>query len=340
MDRYRWSGAGGLMDGYLRSILPTKTRLDQLYVRNRSILLDIDTLLWTLLVLAPKIGAFRIGQDRLPEQSLFLGPVTRLVRRHVSWFMIDTLVTFAAIAITGVLWRSTGPLNVGLPVALAVAVIFSLIYSLSNAALGVNRISWSQASFRDALDLAPAVGLATLTVIVLDFVWQVHPLVPAGMVLMGAVMATLGFVTVRYRSRLLGELVMRWVAVRGVAQAQERALIIGGGQSGKFVSWWLQSSSAGKAFRIVGYVDDDPFIQEARIHGVNVIGRTADIPDLVKEYDAGIIFFAIHNIPEAEKQRLLKVCQSTQAQVVNIPDVLGNLRKSIQGVAHESSLSE
>jgi FlaA1/EpsC-like NDP-sugar epimerase len=157
---------------------------------------------------------------------------------------------------------------------------------------------------------------------------------------MGAVMATLGFVAVRYRGRLLSELAVRWLAVRGVAQAQERALIIGGGESGKFVSWWLQNSSVGNTFRIAGYVDDDPYIQDARIHRVNVIGRTDDIPSLVKQYDAGIIFFAIHNIPEAEKQRLLKICQSTQAQVVNIPDVLGNLRQSVHDIAHGNSPQE
>jgi hypothetical protein len=64
---------------------------------------------------------------------------------------------------------------------------------------------------------------------------------------------------------------------------------------------------------------------------VNVIGRTADIPALVRLHDAGVIFFAIHNIPEDEKQRLIKVCQSTGAQVVSIPDVLENLRQAISG---------
>ena len=44
-----------LMDAYLGGIAPSKLRLDQLYVRYRSPLLDLDILLWTFLVLLPRV---------------------------------------------------------------------------------------------------------------------------------------------------------------------------------------------------------------------------------------------------------------------------------------------
>lgn len=80
-------GGEQLMDTYLKSILPSKLRLDQLYVRNRSFLLDLDVLFWTFLVLLP-----RIGDSAPPEERLFLGPLTRLTRRYLNWFLIDTAV--------------------------------------------------------------------------------------------------------------------------------------------------------------------------------------------------------------------------------------------------------
>jgi lipopolysaccharide/colanic/teichoic acid biosynthesis glycosyltransferase len=47
-----------VMSTYLDSILPSKLRLDQLYVRHHSFWLDLDILLWTFLVLLPRLGGY------------------------------------------------------------------------------------------------------------------------------------------------------------------------------------------------------------------------------------------------------------------------------------------
>jgi lipopolysaccharide/colanic/teichoic acid biosynthesis glycosyltransferase len=48
-DEEKMLSAGRLMDTYLMDILPFKLRLDLLYVRHRSLLLDLDVLFWTFL---------------------------------------------------------------------------------------------------------------------------------------------------------------------------------------------------------------------------------------------------------------------------------------------------
>ena len=323
-DEESMLATGQLMSSYLGAILPSKQRLDQLYVRRRSLLLDLDTLLWTSLVLVPKIGA-----AVPPENRVFLGPLSRLMRRHVSWFGIDTAVTLIAIGLTGVFWRSFGPLDVGWPKAILLAVGFALLYSISNAILGVNRISWSQASLTDAMDLIPALGLATLAAIVVNVFWLANPLLPIGLIIMAALLASAGFVVVRYRSRLLSGLALRWMSRRNAIQAQERVIILGGGESGQFVAWLLQNGRTANAFQIIGFVDDDLYKQGIRIRGVNVVGQREDLPELVKRFDVGIIIFAIHNIPAIEKHRLLNICRSTSAQVVSFPDVVGNLHRVV-----------
>ena len=313
---------GKLMENYLGSILPSKLRLDQLYVRNRSILLDLDTIFWTLVVLLPKVGA-----AAPPEERLFLGPMTRLVRRHVSWFTMDTMVTLAAIGLTGLLWRTMGPLKVGWPRAVGFALGFALLYSISNAVLGMNRINWKHASFSEALELAPAISAATLAVLIVNGMWLSRPM-PVLLVILAAWVASAGFVVVRYRSRVLSGMILRWLRFsRAVNQVQERVLIVGGGESGQFLAWWLQNDPIGKALRVVGYVDDDMYKQDTRIYGARVLGRCEQIPQLVAQYDVGVILFSIHNIPERERRRLLSICHSTPARLAISPDVLGNLRK-------------
>jgi len=324
---------GQVMDTYLGDILPSKLRLDQLYVRNRSFLLDLDVLFWTFLVLLPKVG-----MHLPPEERLFLGPLSRLIRRYISWFIVDILATFTAISLTGILWRSLAPLNVGWGKAIAIAIGFSLLYSLVGAVMGVNRIDWNSAEFADALDLLPAVGLATVIALSMNYIWTAQALLPPGLILMSAVLAYAGFVMVRYRTRLISGLVSRWLSLRGGAvSAQERVLIVGGGESGQFIAWWLQNGASRGIFRTVGYVDDDLYKQDTRIRGVNVLGRREDIPALVKQYDVGIILFAIHNIPAAEKQRLLKICSSTSARLFSVPDIMANLREVASGLEKPAS---
>lgn len=319
--------SGQLMEKYLGTIMPSKLRLDQLYVRHRSFLLDLDTLLWTFWVLLPKVVKVAPHENRL-----FWGPLTRLVRRHVSWFIIDSGITLLAISLTGIFFRSFGPLRVGYPKAIAIALVFALLYSISNAVLGLNRIGWSRASFMEALDLLPAISLATFIVLTMNRMWREQPLLPPQLILVAAMMASTGFVVVRYRGRLMNSLMLRWVRLTGTAsRAQERVLIVGGGESGQFLSWWLQTASAGKAFRLVGFVDDDLYKQGARFHGVEVLGQRQDIPRLVEKYDVGIILFAVHNIPHSERDKLLEICNSTKVQVVTVPDVIGNLRLVSKG---------
>lgn len=71
---------GSAMKGYLESILPSKLRLDQLYVRHRSFMLDLDVLFWTTLVLLPRLQSYAP-----PEELLYLGPFRRFTRQYLNW---------------------------------------------------------------------------------------------------------------------------------------------------------------------------------------------------------------------------------------------------------------
>jgi lipopolysaccharide/colanic/teichoic acid biosynthesis glycosyltransferase len=316
-----------VMEAYLRKILPSKLRLDQLYVRNRSVLLDLDILLWTFLALLPRVRVSGPGED-----WLFLGPLTRLIGRYMSWFVVDMLVTFVAIGVTGLLWRSFGPLDVGVLKSIGLALGFATIYSVTGALMGINRIVWSKAASLDSLDLLPAITLSTVIALLFNRFWNVQSPLPTAMILVASFLAAFGFVIVRYQDRILSGLACRWIRLRGNSYAaRERVLIVGGGESGQFVAWWLQNSKGGSVIRVVGYIDDDLYLQDTRIRGVHVLGKRDDIPRLVKAHDIGIIIFAIHNIPPAERDRLLAICRSTPARVVMIPDIIGGLREMVLG---------
>lgn len=332
-DEERRLMVGQVMDTYLDEILPSKLRLDQLYVRYRSFWGDLDILFWTALVLLP-----RVKEYTPPEDQLLVGPLSRLAQRHMSWFLVDSLVTFSALGLTGLFWRSLGPLNVGWLPAFALALGFAILFSLTNALLGVNRIDWSQSTGGDVLDLLPGASLATALAMLFNYfyplrlvawlygaenpTWLTRPFLPPGLVLMASALALFGFVVVRYRGRLITGLATRWVGRRNrVPAAQERVLVVGGGETGRFAAWVLAQGRYAGTFRVVGFVDDDLQKQDTRIHGTQVLGQRSQLPELVSRHDIGIIVFAIHNISPGQRRQLLEICSRTPARVVLFPDL-------------------
>ena len=69
---------GQVMQIYLDDVLPSKLRLDQLYIRYRSFLGDLDILFYTLLVLLP-----RFNKSSPPEENLLVGAYQRKDRLAV-----------------------------------------------------------------------------------------------------------------------------------------------------------------------------------------------------------------------------------------------------------------
>jgi lipopolysaccharide/colanic/teichoic acid biosynthesis glycosyltransferase len=307
-----------VMDTYLDSILPTKMRLDQLYVRNRSFWMDLDTLFLTLLFLLPRMAAYE------PQENLFFwGPISRLMQRYISWFAIDILITFVAFAITGVLWRVAGPFDVGWAKSIGIAIGFSWVFSMIGALFGVNRIAWGQARSSDVFDLVPAAGIAGLVILGINAYLDLYP---PEMIVVATILAFIGFVAVRYRSRLVTGVAGRLLQLSDRTElARERVLIVGGGQAGQFAAWQLQNAENMRLFHVVGFVDDDMYKQGLRIQGAQVLGKREEIPSLVEKHDIGIIVFAIHKIAPAERKSLLDLCRQSRAHVILLPDFLGAL---------------
>ena len=335
-EEKRLNGAG-FMQIYLEEILPSKLRLDQLYVRYHSFWNDLDVLFFTLQILLPKLK-----KTSPTEERLIVGPFSNFFRRHFSWFAVDTLTTFAAISMVGLLWRSFGPLHVGWLTALIFGVLFASIFSLTNALFGLQKIYWSRSSGKEALGLLPPVGIATAIILIINqYVLMVdpqdpyrvvisipgmQPLFPTSMILLAAALSFVGFVLVRYRSRLIPVMATRWLNIRGKAPpAQERALIVGSGETGQYAFLMLTAGNYRDMLKIVGFVDDDFYKLDSRIHGINVIGRCRDIPELVSKYDIGVIIYAIHNINPNARSEILEICASTPARTFYFPDILANL---------------
>jgi hypothetical protein len=328
-DEEKLLKGASVMDDYVKTVMPDKLRLDQLYVRNHRFLSDLDIIFWTLLVLLPQLR-----KQTIPTEALYNGLLNRFISRYFNWFVIDNLVAFAAVGLAGVLWRLSSPLDLGITQAIIRAAGIALLFSLVNSWMGLGRIWWRSARPALVFELALSTGVSTLLVVALDAFWPDPHHIPLGMVLVSGLLALLGFVSIRYRERLLTGFAARWLQGReNQYKAKERVLVVGAGECGLLANWMVQHSKLASTFAIVGMVDDDPAKTGMTVDGQHVFGLTRRIPEIVEQQQVDVILFAIETIQPEEQERILKLCRQTPARLVLIPDLFTLFQERISSIA-------
>ncbi len=325
-----------LEDVYVNVLMPDKLKLDLEYIEHRSFLVDLDILFRTALALVPLI--YWSAPD---IEDLLFGPVQRLIRRHVSWFMLDFGLAFASISMAAALWSMAGW---SAPIW-AIRVVYFLVmcsaYSLVNQFLGLQRSMWQYASSQESVRLLESTALSTALLAMADILFPIVSPLPMGLILLSGFFTFAAFTVARYRFRLISGIKWRWRRLRGQPEPKrERVLIVGAGDMGQLLAWRLQNGQEGRSYQVVGFVDDNPEKLGLSIHGANVLGSRRRIPTLVNDRRVDLIAIAIHNIATNQLRDIVSICEATTARVKMVPDLvdLFNTRPTLS-VLQDVSLS-
>jgi diguanylate cyclase (GGDEF)-like protein len=331
-----------LMPGYFRNILPDKMRLDQLYVRHRSFISDLDIIFWTIAIFVP-----RLARTRIPEGYIFAGPLSRFVYRYVSWFVLDLLTTLTAAGLVGMIWRSQHPLDWGFQNLAVLALLIALLFSGINSIAGLNRILWAQASVEDAIGLVFSSSFVTALFYLLNNLQETHhwlpfPSLPPGMIVTLGLLTQFGSIAMRYRLRLLTGLADRLVSKRpSVLGVKERVLIVGEGEGCQIANWLLNRGMFRHAFSVVGMVSsDDPTKHGMRIEGCMMLGGIGDIPALVKRHDVRMILYATPGSASETRNIVFDMSEELNVRLLFLDDLLSLIDRQSDQPATASDYSE
>ena len=317
---------------YVEELSPNKMRLDQLYVRYRSFLLDLDTLLWTVLILLPRLGSYTP-----PEELLFVGFFSQVVRKFLNWFTIDLFTTIISFSITGLMFRAQDPLNVGRLNATILIFAYAVLFSGMGVIFGTNRIRWAKANPSDFFDLIPSWILATTIAFIANLFLGY---LPADLILIGSIFSLFGFITIRYRTLIITHFLNRSLIFQMENQmSRERVLIIGLGASAQHTAWVFDHLMNSKLFHIVGFVDNDLITQGMRFFGSNVIGKWEDIPKLVNKHDIGLIILADYRVDSKAYHLIKQICSATSARLVVMPDILASVNHLTERSSKNSKIN-
>jgi FlaA1/EpsC-like NDP-sugar epimerase len=244
--------------------------------------------------------------------------VLRGVAKYGPAALLDALIVSCAFVLA-LLLRFDGdvPPDYSLRLVFVLVAVIPTYFGVS-LLLGLYWRSWRYASVHDAMVLTEAVVIATALISVPNAILVPHP-VPLSVPNVAGIFALLGMGVVRFRHRLLQDLL-----VTIANPPRSRLLIIGAGHGGQWLARELLYTPS-HGYRPVCFVDDDPEKHGQRIHGLQVLGTRHDIPRLVQQYKVEVIAFAIPSLPVEARREILVHCESTLARVKimpGLPDLL------------------
>lgn len=102
--------------------------------------------------------------------------------------------------------------------------------------------------------------------------------------------------------------------------SQARLLIVGAGDAGDSVLREIIRSSEDR-YQVVGFLDDDPNKQGARIRGVSVLGTTADIRQICESHDVDEVLIAMPSAPQRRVRELIEKCKGSNLLFRTVPAI-------------------
>jgi FlaA1/EpsC-like NDP-sugar epimerase len=253
--------------------------------------------------------------------------ISRLKNRTAQ-FLVDLLVLSLAYFIAfDVRFEGAVPPEMMRTMALTLPYVVGLQYALIFA-FGVHRVAWRYIGLADLRRIAGVVFVATAALLLTRFVgaaiYEHYPLVlrvvvPIGVTLTTGTFSFLGITGVRVVRRMLAE---RFERAQTIPHAKEEVptMLIGAGRAGVLVAKEL---IARRELGIVpvGFIDDDPVKTGIMVHGIPVLGTTAQLAKLCTERGAKQVLITVAAVSGKEIRRISELCEELRIPVKIVPGV-------------------
>jgi FlaA1/EpsC-like NDP-sugar epimerase len=185
----------------------------------------------------------------------------------------------------------------------------------------IHKFIWRYVSVREANQIVGALALAALPLLFLRLVSGENPyftVVPFSIIFLDFFLATTGIVAIRVLRREIYETNRIKENSASAKAGKKSILLIGAGRAGVIT---LAELKKGRDlnYTVKGFIDDDSRKAGLVINGVEVVGRTSDIPRKVRELKIDHVLITLEEASRAEMRRILDVCKKTPVKVKTIP---------------------
>jgi FlaA1/EpsC-like NDP-sugar epimerase len=190
--------------------------------------------------------------------------------------------------------------------------------------LGIHKFLWRYISLAEINHFAKAAFISAVPLLAFRLLlpdrlalWRI----PLSVIVIDTMLGFVGVLSIRLLRR---EVYVRFQGsasgAHSVRGKKRPILLVGAGFAGQMVANEIRQRRD-TDLEVMGFVDDDPRKQYSVIDGVEVMGRTPDLPWLVKELKIDHVVIAIANGSRATFRRILDVCESIPVHVRIIPSL-------------------
>ena len=197
-----------------------------------------------------------------------------------------------------------------LPLLVAVRLVGHATFKLATA-------RWRYVGVSDLFRLLGSSTVGTLMFWVVLLVLRPTPVVPRSVILIELVLTMYLIGGIWFAYRLIFQTARRWAHASG--GTAKKVLIIGAGEAGSRLVHEMVTFANG--YVPVGFLDDDPLKWGTRIHGVVVIGGTADIAARVKQFEPDELVTALPSLDPSGLRRLVALCEPTGLPFKVLPGI-------------------
>lgn len=184
------------------------------------------------------------------------------------------------------------------------------------AVFRVYRGWWRHVGMYDLVELVKALTIGSgLFVAALYFAGDLV-LLPRSIIVLEWAIALLCFGGTRFGVRWLRE----GQAMAAGSRDGKRTLIVGAGQTAASLIRQVRVEPASGIFP-VGLVDDDPASERLRIHGVPVLGTTADLRRIIAMHRIRLVVVSTPSATRAEMQRIASKCADLDVKLKVVPSI-------------------
>ncbi len=248
-------------------------------------------------------------------------PWGRALKRDVQ-LGLDLLALAAAFALAYLLrfdfdvpseWRQRALVQFPVVVLLQIAVLL---------ATGIHRFVWRYVGMAEIAAFVQAALYSGIPLLLLRLglpdrleAWRM----PLSVILMDSALAFGGLLALRVLRRSLYERYereQRWADAGG--ERRKRVLLVGAGRAGVAVMREI-AGRGDTGLEVVGFVDDDPAKRGSVIHGVPVLGTTAELPRLAAARGAERVIISMTAAGAPTLRRIVALCEEAKLRVQIIP---------------------
>ncbi|MEG1699091.1 MAG: nucleoside-diphosphate sugar epimerase/dehydratase [Oscillospiraceae bacterium] len=193
---------------------------------------------------------------------------------------------------------------------------FVCCYEIVYGLMGMYDSLWRYAEIVEFFRLCVASLIAVTIFIVFTLLMFNETKIPISVYFLSAMFAS----TLTLYSRLTYRM-YRNTTIKNKGKARRRVMIIGAGDA---ASTLLHETFKNKSqeMNIICCVDDAPEKVGRSIMGVEIMGTTEEIPEIVERCEIETILLAIPTLDEESKKRILGICNKTKCNMRILPDIV------------------